>query len=294
MVAIIESESVSSRPRRRTSTRAHAPVHPQTRGPARESGVSGRRFYQPDTGRWCSRDPIGEQAGLNLHGFVGNTPISLVDPVGLETYGFTLQIAKPALITWGSVSLNLRLHNVCERKLPGSRVVDPRLVVSDLQRDESWGTRTRDLYVYVRFAIPGNPLIMSFRSPTQTQVILWHFKYKAQWCFHCEEVLCPIDGSPVEGPLRREGEFKLRRFDADTRTTEGHVVSDTESTRRAVQETLRGEAFQQALRNIRSQHGSQVGASVVYVWDRQDSASQLLLNLPPWAPGQTSEAHDEQ
>jgi len=33
-------------------------------------------------GRWLSRDPIGEKGGLNLHEFVRNRPIILVDPKG--------------------------------------------------------------------------------------------------------------------------------------------------------------------------------------------------------------------
>jgi hypothetical protein len=35
------------------------------------------RYYNPTTGRWISRDPIGEEGGLNLYGFVG------IDPNGL-------------------------------------------------------------------------------------------------------------------------------------------------------------------------------------------------------------------
>jgi RHS repeat-associated protein len=30
----------------------------------------GYRYYNPGTGRWLSRDPIGEKGGLNLYGFV--------------------------------------------------------------------------------------------------------------------------------------------------------------------------------------------------------------------------------
>jgi RHS repeat-associated protein len=41
------------------------------------------RPYSPSTGRWLSRDPIQEQGGLNLYGFVGNNPISRFDVLGL-------------------------------------------------------------------------------------------------------------------------------------------------------------------------------------------------------------------
>ncbi len=43
----------------------------------------GYRFYNPAIGRWMTRDPLGELGGINLYGFVGNSPINLVDPYGL-------------------------------------------------------------------------------------------------------------------------------------------------------------------------------------------------------------------
>jgi RHS repeat-associated protein len=43
----------------------------------------GYRFYRPSIGRWISRDPIREQGGLNLYGFVQNNPVNRLDPLGL-------------------------------------------------------------------------------------------------------------------------------------------------------------------------------------------------------------------
>ncbi|WCJ60974.1 hypothetical protein NXS98_07600 [Fontisphaera persica] len=43
----------------------------------------GHRYYHPHTGRWLSRDPIGEGGGLNLYGLVNNQPVHFVDPHGL-------------------------------------------------------------------------------------------------------------------------------------------------------------------------------------------------------------------
>ena len=40
------------------------------------------RYYDPMTGRWPSRDPIGERGGVNLYGFVKNEGTNLVDPLG--------------------------------------------------------------------------------------------------------------------------------------------------------------------------------------------------------------------
>ena len=41
------------------------------------------RPYDPNMGRWMSRDPIGEAGGVNLYGFVGNRPINHIDRLGL-------------------------------------------------------------------------------------------------------------------------------------------------------------------------------------------------------------------
>ena len=41
------------------------------------------RPYDPLTGRWLSRDPIEEEGGTNLYGFISNASISTVDILGL-------------------------------------------------------------------------------------------------------------------------------------------------------------------------------------------------------------------
>jgi RHS repeat-associated protein len=44
----------------------------------------GYRYYHPQTGRWINRDPIEEEGGLNLYGFVYNSPYNWIDPLGLK------------------------------------------------------------------------------------------------------------------------------------------------------------------------------------------------------------------
>jgi uncharacterized protein (DUF2235 family) len=55
-----------------------------------ETGLSyyGYRYYSPTMGRWLSRDPLGEAGGVNLVGFVGNSPENATDPLGLALYAF--------------------------------------------------------------------------------------------------------------------------------------------------------------------------------------------------------------
>jgi RHS repeat-associated protein len=43
----------------------------------------GYRHYSPELGRWLSRDPIGEEGGVNLYGMVGNDAVNLWDLLGL-------------------------------------------------------------------------------------------------------------------------------------------------------------------------------------------------------------------
>jgi RHS repeat-associated protein len=41
------------------------------------------RYYNPQTGRYITPDPIGLEGGINLFAYVGNNPLSYVDPMGL-------------------------------------------------------------------------------------------------------------------------------------------------------------------------------------------------------------------
>jgi RHS repeat-associated protein len=55
------------------------------------------RYYQPDIGRWLSRDPIEEYGGINLYGYVENRPTGTLDSFGLAGNGF------PDIVIDGSV-----------------------------------------------------------------------------------------------------------------------------------------------------------------------------------------------
>jgi len=44
------------------------------------------RYYNPSTGRWLSRDPIAELGGFNLYAFALNSPLNILDILGLGNY----------------------------------------------------------------------------------------------------------------------------------------------------------------------------------------------------------------
>ena len=52
----------------------------------------GFRYYDPVTGRWPNRDPIGEKGGLNIYGMANNNPTNYTDILGLR---FTLPRIHP-------------------------------------------------------------------------------------------------------------------------------------------------------------------------------------------------------
>ncbi len=49
-------------------------------------------FYNPSTGRWLSRDPLGEQSDNNLCAFAVNSPLNRFDSLGLVACGAFMQM----------------------------------------------------------------------------------------------------------------------------------------------------------------------------------------------------------
>ena len=58
------------------------------------------RWYEPETGRWLSPDPIGISGGLNLYAFCENDPVNYIDPSGLAIVN---NRSKKAVIVGGGL-----------------------------------------------------------------------------------------------------------------------------------------------------------------------------------------------
>src|SRR5436190_293639 len=87
------------------------------------------RAYDPELGRWLSRDPIGENGGLNLYGYLKNNPSNDFDSSGLLG-------ANEAYDYW----LNLSANGLAEGGLSG--YADALIGVKGMAAIEGWNART--------------------------------------------------------------------------------------------------------------------------------------------------------
>ncbi|TWT45062.1 tRNA(Glu)-specific nuclease WapA precursor [Phycisphaerae bacterium RAS1] len=71
-----------------TSVELDQPLRFETRFQDAETGLAYwlLRYYLPIAGRWLNRDPLQEAGALNLYEFVGNAPLSRIDPLGLDWF----------------------------------------------------------------------------------------------------------------------------------------------------------------------------------------------------------------
>ena len=73
------------------------------------------RWYDPDSGRWLSKDLIGIEGGLNQYEFCGSNPVNQIDPSGQGWLGWAgafMQAAGGALMVIGVATGNLAVFGV--------------------------------------------------------------------------------------------------------------------------------------------------------------------------------------
>jgi RHS repeat-associated protein len=67
--------------------------------PETRSHLTLHRTYRPDLAKWLSRDPIGENGGINLYGYVANNPVNWIDPLGLEADIYVYRTSRTSITT---------------------------------------------------------------------------------------------------------------------------------------------------------------------------------------------------
>lgn len=80
------------------------------------------RAYDAGLGRWISSDPIAEDGGLNLYGYVGNDPVNGWDPLGLFSAAEGIIVATFAAVAIGiGIGVGISKYNENKKKTNCSR-----------------------------------------------------------------------------------------------------------------------------------------------------------------------------
>jgi RHS repeat-associated protein len=76
------------------------------------------RVYDADLGRWISRDPIGEAGGINIYAYVGDNPVTWIDPLGLEADIYVIRTSRdsPTVV---NVFENATTLGICRKPIDG-------------------------------------------------------------------------------------------------------------------------------------------------------------------------------
>jgi uncharacterized protein RhaS with RHS repeats len=93
------------------------------------------RVYDPQTGRWLSKDPIEEEGGFNLYAYVGGDPLNYIDPLGLfHIYGHRIRGGENANTIRFSLTFNSQRRYIASEAVKSSVKTGSRPVTFALRQ----------------------------------------------------------------------------------------------------------------------------------------------------------------
>jgi RHS repeat-associated protein len=108
----------------------------------------GLRYYDPGTGQWLNREPLGEDESLNLYAYCHNDPVNNVDVRGMAQHaiGGTLQNGVPLMIyqDWAGTGLGFAWNAFAgnKRKTWKQSPTSEQLAVNFYQENGQWHLRS--------------------------------------------------------------------------------------------------------------------------------------------------------
>ena len=97
------------------------------------------RYYSPQLRRFIEPDPIGFEGGMNLYAYVGNDPVNLIDPYGLDSIG--------------KINIGGRIYKFISGDHHG--VNPPEMHVHDIETNNKIGVKTGNIYDHKGKAVIG-------------------------------------------------------------------------------------------------------------------------------------------
>lgn len=118
------------------------------------------RYYDPMTGRFMSRDPLGLAAGdVNLYRYVGNNPVSLrdpfglfVDPTGVSIYFTEIVVEQYANLLIAEYVIAPEVLREAERNFPANTLHNG---IGDAWRHARWSSRMANELGWLTAVIAG-------------------------------------------------------------------------------------------------------------------------------------------
>jgi RHS repeat-associated protein len=78
--------------------------------------ISGYRYYNPAQGRFLTREPLGEEGGINLYAFCNNDPINNFDYLGLLTTSVIYTNADVLDVDWAGATTSSRISKKVDKE----------------------------------------------------------------------------------------------------------------------------------------------------------------------------------